>query len=109
MAKNKAGTGKRLNFIAASDRQSGIPCVEYGFFGFPETDAKAGELYALNIEQMEWEVDITGLNVSVGDVLYWDDGFTADNTKRPVMMVTEILSDTRARAITLPQYAPVGS
>lgn len=108
MAKNRAGTGKRITATAAADRSSGVPIIEQGWFGFPETNAESGDMYALNVDLVEWEVDVTGLTIDVGDFLYMSaaNAFTTTNTDTLVMKVSEILSATKARAITLPQNTP---
>lgn len=46
MSKNNLGTDEKVPLIATAQRTSGVPCVESGFAGVPETDAATGTLFS---------------------------------------------------------------
>lgn len=57
MAKNYRQDGERLNFKAAltAGVTSGLPTIEYGWHGIPQTTAAKGEDYALDVGTRVYE------------------------------------------------------
>lgn len=110
----KRSDGKSVDVVAAAARTKGLPVLEEGFVGFPQTDAAIGETYALNIAQEEFEVEVgAGVVAAKGDVLWITAGHVVDDTaaagaNRPFLRVT-VAKDANniVWGILLPQIAVI--
>ncbi|MET0170910.1 MAG: capsid cement protein [Agrobacterium vaccinii] len=71
MAKNFKQPGKTLDVPAPADVKSGDGVLIGKLFGVAQTDAKQGEMFALDREGV-WDLPKTEAQAwAVGDVVYW--------------------------------------
>lgn len=72
---NHRGPGDRIEVTAAANRTAGVPVIEQGFVGIPETTVSSGDVYTLRLTG-EFEITDPG-SAAVGNPVYLT---AADNT-----------------------------
>lgn len=100
--------GQAVDVVAAADRTKGTPVIEQGFIGFPSSNAKSGESYALEIAQAEYEFEVpAGVTAEKGDILYMtsDNEITATATGNRAFALVTVDKDSNniVWGILLPQ------
>jgi hypothetical protein len=69
MSTTHRNSGVRIRVIAAATRTSGVPTVESGFHGIPQTDVAANNLYSLHIGQTVEQIP-TVSGATIGKIVY---------------------------------------
>ena len=115
--------GKAVNVTLSYDVDANTLVYAEGFFGISATDGASGDVIALTIESMEYQVELPGgLDPAKGAILYAaaPSGYSANEVqsadlstssgsgKVPVFKVTGVKdSDGIATVILLPPQLPV--